>query len=175
MKFISKEDAKMIAALVGAAILSGCANQNVQSASSSTPEFASCSANVWVSAEQTDTTAKYYSVAQQAQNCLSYAPVFHSEHALSSAEATDVLRLHALTVTNLLVAGELSQARKAFNDFELAFPHSDLQLADGSSFVDSMTLLFDPGSSVQASNGSLLNASAPLKAELRRQHYWIVN
>jgi len=170
MNFLIKPAIKTIVLCSLVATFVGCANKIPVVNDIVNSEFADCSSAMTSSKISANNPAKYHLTAKQALSCLGSAPF-----STSDTDKTLMMQLHALAIVNLVKSGELTRAKSEQNRFKRHYRHTDLMLVDGSSFVDSLDLLLGEVPVSQADNGSLLNASASLKSELRRQQYWKAN
>jgi hypothetical protein len=78
---------------------------------------------------------------------------------------------YALSIQNYLKAGEVARARNHLDHFRAAFPNRDLYFADGTSFIDTMSVLLGTTSTSPAALATL-NINAGLRDDIKRAHYW---
>ena len=133
-------------------------------------DFSQCREQAYdmdASARQQQSAAQYQTAAGLFQRCVE---TFSGYHQIIAAE--DMLILQALSVLDYLKAGNVESAREQLSLMRRAFPHHDLYLADGSSFVDSMSLLLE-SSSDTSTHSQLLNTNRTLAMEFKRREYWL--
>ena len=119
------------------------------------------------SARQQQSAAQYQTAADLFKHCVE---TFSPYHQVMAAE--DMLVLQAMSVLDFLKAGSVEAARNELKMMRVAFPHHDLYLADGSSFIDSMALLLET-SSEPDQRQQLLNTNRTLAMEFKRREYWL--
>lgn len=86
----------------------------------------------------------------------------------NAIDADVVIQLQALSILDYLKAGDVKSARAQLHVFKNGFPNHDLYLSDGSSFVDTLSLLLE-----QNNKAALLNTNAVVSSEWRRRRYWL--
>ncbi len=118
-------------------------------------------------ARQGDGGARYLASARLIEKCESG---LGPEHAQVAQE--ERMRAYALAVQNHLKGGDVAAARAGLEKFKSAFAGADLYYADSSSFSETMEILLGLRDRTAAGEYSVVNASATLKAELRRARYW---
>ena len=84
------------------------------------------------------------------------------------------MKAYALAVQNYFKAGNIVKAREKLKTFKSTFQNRDLYYSDGSSFIDTMDLLFSLKNS-HPKQMIMANVSGTLKSELRRFRYWSRN
>ena len=84
------------------------------------------------------------------------------------------MKAYALAVQNYFKAGNIVKARERLKTFKSTFQNRDLYYSDGSSFIDTMDLLFSLKNS-HPKQMIMANVSGTLKSELRRFRYWSRN
>jgi len=82
------------------------------------------------------------------------------------------MQAYALSIQNHLKGGDVATARTALETFKTTYRGDDLYFADGSSFVETMDVLFGLKSTSALSRYSDANVNTALKAELRRVPHW---
>ena len=133
-------------------------------------DFSQCREQAYdmdASARAQQSAAQYQTAAGLFQRCVEN---FSDYHQIVAAE--DMLVLQALSVLDYLKAGNVESAREQLHVLRRAFPHHDLYLADGSSFVDSMALLLESSSDI-STRTQLLNTNRTLAKEFKRREYWL--
>lgn len=85
------------------------------------------------------------------------------------------MRAFALAVQNHLKAGELVEARRALEAFKAGFEDHDLYFADGTSFIETMTVLVGVSDGQTPGDLLLVNVGSKLRAEIRRVRQWARN
>ena len=78
-------------------------------------------------------------------------------------------RAGALSTQNFLKGGDIESARKRLAWLETNFPNTDLYFVDGSSFIETMSILLN---SNKESALTVANVSSEFRAEIRRISYW---
>ncbi len=91
-----------------------------------------------------------------------------------SGDNQRLMQLHALSVINFIKGGDITKAKDAFSSFSQNYPNQDLLFADYTSFVDTITVLFEPNLAVKGGLAQL-NVNNALRKELKRQAYWAMN
>ncbi|MBA55691.1 MAG: hypothetical protein CMK89_14645 [Pseudomonadales bacterium] len=133
-------------------------------------DFSQCREQAYdmdASAREQQSAAQYQTAAGLFQHCVE---TFSDHHQVVAAE--DMLVLQAMSVMDYLKAGNVESAREQLKLLRMAFPHHDLYLSDGSSFVDSMLLLLE-FSSEESRRHQLLNTNRTLAMEFKRREYWL--
>ncbi|MBE0529639.1 MAG: hypothetical protein IH626_02360 [Rhodospirillales bacterium] len=82
------------------------------------------------------------------------------------------MRAYALGVQNYLKGGDVAKASETFQKFPQAFPGRDLYYFDGSSFIETMAVLFGQKEQPEYGRFAVLNVNETLKGEMRRVEYW---
>jgi hypothetical protein len=82
------------------------------------------------------------------------------------------MRAFALAVQNHLKAGDPVQARAALETFKEGFADRDLYYADGTSFIETMTVLVGLSDGQTPPDLLLVNVGSKLRAEIRRVRQW---
>lgn len=82
------------------------------------------------------------------------------------------MRAYALSVLNHVKAGDLASARTNLQSFRAAFDGHDLYLPDGSSFVDTMTLITAARENAAPHRMAVMNVSQDLRTEIQRVAFW---
>ncbi|MDY6920333.1 MAG: hypothetical protein SV765_08975 [Pseudomonadota bacterium] len=119
------------------------------------------------SAKLQGSAAQYHTAARLFAGCVRRFSEYHEQ-----IPAESMMVLQALAILDFLKAGDLQQARDQLHLMQSAFPHYDLYLENGDSFVDSMIILLDiPAREVTVSG--LRNVNPALTAEQRRLRYWL--
>lgn len=108
-------------------------------------------------------SALYHAAAEQLSHC--------AESAGPGADEV-VMQTQALAVINYFMAGDVDAASRTLNTFRERYRGKDLYFADGTSFIDTASLLLAEHDDRAASKGSLVNANHVLKSELRRVQFW---
>ena len=85
------------------------------------------------------------------------------------------MRAYAVSVLNYVKAGDLASARSNLENFKKAFAGHDLYLPDGSSFVDTMTLITARKDNVRPHRIAMMNVSQDLRTEMQRVSFWTRN
>lgn len=85
------------------------------------------------------------------------------------------MRAFALAVQNHLKAGDPIEARRALEGFKAGFPDRDLYYADGTSFIETMTVLLGVSDGQTPKDLLLVNVGSTLRAEIRRMRRWARN
>lgn len=115
------------------------------------------------SAKKRQSPAQYRAAANTLNQCLLELNNYQDVVAVEER-----MQVHALTVLDYMKGGDVAQARRQLDDFELTYPNSDLLFADYTSFIESMhVLLWSDGV-----EGASLNINTALKSHLNRQRYW---
>jgi hypothetical protein len=85
------------------------------------------------------------------------------------------MRAFALAVQNHLKAGDPVAARRALDTFKTGFADRDLFYADGTSFIETMTVLVGLTDGQTPRDLLLVNVGSKLRAEIRRVRQWAHN
>jgi hypothetical protein len=85
------------------------------------------------------------------------------------------MRAFALAVQNHLKTGDPVQARRTLEAFKTGFPERDLYYADGTSFIETMTVLVGISDGQAPKDLLLVNVGSTLRAEIRRVRQWARN
>ncbi len=154
------------------AVLSGCASVETvdRDLELQRAAFNQCHALAAEKSEHAVTGASpalYHSAANSMKDCLKQI-----KHISEIVQSNKAIRASALTIVNYIKAGELDVASDRLGAFRSRYSHQDLYLADGSSFIDNVKMLLGEVPKGAAEHGSLVNASATLKSEIRRVDYW---
>lgn len=156
---------KPLLALGLAGLVTACASTPDYSQTNN--RFYQCRGEVNTMMLGNNNAAQLHGAAKVAEQCLT-----ELDAAPNSISQQQAMRLHALSVYAYLAAGDAERATVQLQTLELQYPHHDLYLADGSSFVQSLQLLLGEVAISQANPQSLLNASATVKQEIQRIQYW---
>lgn len=119
------------------------------------------------SARQQQSAAQYHRAAALFERCVGSYSRFGN-----AISADDMMQLQALSILDYLKAGDVELAKTQLQVMRSAFPHHDLYLEDGSSFVDTMSLLLE-SENPQQTQRRLLNTNKTVAAEYRRRQYWL--
>lgn len=144
-----------VLSLAAVLIASGCAVTPIEPDFAST-EFALCRSEALAIASGED-AARALSAARIAERCLDL-----------SDDNDAVIHLHAMAIANYLKSGHVGQARALLDSFNQRYPHRDLYFADGTSFVDTVSVLL----AAENSDGSSGNVNRTLQEEFQRKHFW---
>ncbi|HAU29159.1 MAG TPA: hypothetical protein DCW68_03500 [Rhodospirillaceae bacterium] len=109
--------------------------------------------------------AKYLASARLLETC---EAELDADVAMQMVDAR--MRAMALSIQDNLKGGDVAAARAGLSRFAQAFPGQDLYYADGSSFLDSFSVLLDGRQS--SGEMALANAGADVKSEMRRLRFW---
>jgi hypothetical protein len=82
------------------------------------------------------------------------------------------MRAYAVSILNYVKAGDITNAQKNLETFRKSFGGYDLYLANGSSFIDTMTLITASRDHAQPHRSAMLNISKDLRTELQRVTFW---
>jgi hypothetical protein len=82
------------------------------------------------------------------------------------------MRAYALSVQNYLKGGDVARARHNLDQLRASFPKRDLFYPDGSSFMDSMSVLLGQVDVERAGHLTIYNIPDDLRSELMRARYW---
>ena len=82
------------------------------------------------------------------------------------------MRNYALAITNYVKAGEVRKAQEKLEIYKKTFDGYDLYLPNGSSFIDSLTLLTAKYEDSSPEGMALMNVSSTLRAEIQRVRFW---
>lgn len=115
----------------------------------------------------TGDSAKYLAAARLFGKCEKEV----GESLMGSA-VDERMRALALSVQDNLKGGDVSAAKSALVEFEEKFPGLDLYYADGSSFIDSYSLLLESARDGSGGDIAVMNASPAVKSEVRRMRFW---
>lgn len=85
------------------------------------------------------------------------------------------MRAFALAVQNHLKAGNPVEAQRALEAFKTGFAERDLYYADGTSFIETMTVLVGLSDGRTPRDLLLVNVGSKLRAEIRRVRQWARN
>jgi len=85
------------------------------------------------------------------------------------------MQTYALGIQNKIQGGDLYGAHEAFLKFSTTFDGHDLIYSDGSSFSDTMHVLFNMSDAQNPVRLAALNARPNVKEEARRVNYWRKN
>jgi hypothetical protein len=85
------------------------------------------------------------------------------------------MRAFALAVQNHLKAGDPARARRSLETFNTGFADRDLYYADGTSFIETMTVLIGVSDGQAPRDLLLVNVGSRLRAEIRRVRQWARN
>jgi hypothetical protein len=118
-------------------------------------------------AQQSGQNAQYLASAKAMLRC-----VDGIQFAKGHPNADQALRLMAMSVMNFVKGGDINAAQKALKVTRIKFPNQDLFFADYSSFFDTATALIEQ-QKLSRQQLAALNISAPLRAEIERQQYWL--
>jgi hypothetical protein len=167
---------KLCSIFLCATIVAGCALQ-VPEAPASTPlpdpsmdlydEFEQCKAAAMqmdASARRRQSVAQYRTAAVLFERCVTV-------YSRSAIAAEEMMYLQAMSVLDYVRAGAIDAAVLQLQVFRNAFPHHDLYLADGSSFLDTMQLLLTDATESHLPD-RLLNATSKSIADAQRRRYW---
>lgn len=133
-------------------------------------EFEQCRSEAMAmdsSAQRQQSTAQYHRAAVLFEHCVNTYSIYAED-----IPADDMIELQALSVLGYIKAGELELASRQLQLMQSAFPHHDIYLQDGSSFIDSMTLLLTANITNQTQQ-RLLNTSKAVTSEFKRRQYWL--
>ncbi len=82
------------------------------------------------------------------------------------------MRAYAVSVLNYVKAGDLASASTNLQTFKKSFDGHDLYLPDGSSFIDSMTLITASKENARPHRIAMMNVSQDLRTEMQRVSFW---
>jgi len=82
------------------------------------------------------------------------------------------MRAYAVSVLNYVKAGDLASARRNLETFKKSFDGHDLYLSDGSSFVDTMTVITAAKDYARPHRIAMMNVSQDLRTEMQRVAFW---
>lgn len=85
------------------------------------------------------------------------------------------MRAFALAVQNYLKAGDPARARRSLEAFKAGFADRDLYYADGTSFIETMTVLVEVADGRAPRDLLLVNVGSRLRGEIRRMRQWARN
>ena len=85
------------------------------------------------------------------------------------------MRAFALATQNHLKAGDPVEARRMLEAFIAGFPDRDLYYADGTSFIETMTVLVGLTDRRAPADLLLVNVGSKVRAEIRRVRHWARN
>lgn len=116
-------------------------------------------------------------VSGQVAGYLAAAKLLESCEANLGPEAQQVaeeerMQAYAVSIINYIKGGDLAQARSNLENFEAAFPEHDLTLANGNSFIDTVTLLTAGVASSDAQEVAFLNVGRDVRGEMSRVRFW---
>lgn len=118
-------------------------------------------------ARRNDAPARYLASARLLQRCESQLGP-----EVSGIAPDERMQSFALGIQNQFKGGDVAAARAGLEKFKAAYGDHDLYLADGSSFIETMELLFGLRDRTDVGEFSTVNVSEALKSELRRARYW---
>ena len=151
-------------ALAGSLLLGGCATTSSPVSVFDVTAFHDCRDEALAldtAARHGGTPAQYARAGRLARRCVNEAGPDYGAH------EADAMRLHLLSVLDLLRGGHVAEARSALAAFETRFPGRDLRDSDQTSMVDALALLL----SVEGARSDA-NVSRTLAAEIERIEYW---
>ncbi len=121
-------------------------------------------------ARKEGSAARYLASARLIEKC-------ESELAAGPARAgeDERLRAYALGIQNFFKGGDVARAQENLAKLQKSIPAKDLMLADGSSFLDTMSVLLGKADRSSVGQFSVANVGTDLKSELRRVRYWKKN
>ena len=118
-------------------------------------------------ARRNDAPARYLASARLLQGCES-----RLGPEVSGIAPEERTRAFALGIQNHFKGGDVAAARAGLEKFKAAYGGYDLYFTDGSSFTETMELLFGLRDRTDLGEFSTVNVSEELKSELRRARYW---
>lgn len=117
----------------------------------------------------TGDAAQQIALANAATRCIENK-TFYPQH----PDNQMAMQLSALAIVNFIKAGETQLAKQSFQAFRTQFPQQDLLFDDYTSFVDTAVALLEQ-EQLSARQLQVLNINPSLRAELKRQQYWLRN
>ena len=152
------------ATLAGSLLLGGCATTSSPEPIFDAASFFECREEALAldaAALHGGTPAQYARAGRLAGQCVEEAGPDYGAH------ETEVMRLHLLSVLDLLRGGHVAEARDTLRAFEARFPGRDLRGASQTSLLDALALLVSAeGADAKA------NVSRTLSAEIARIEHW---
>ena len=91
---------------------------------------------------------------------------------ISGLNQEERMRTMAIASLNFLKGGDMDRARSSFQKFKQHFGIADLRFADGTSFIETMSMLLTMSEPTSIGTYSMANVNPVLKSELRRARYW---
>lgn len=91
---------------------------------------------------------------------------------LDGVAVDERMRAVAMGVQDSLKGGDIAAARADLALFQEKFGGQDLYYADGSSFIDSFSLLLESARDGKGGDLAVVNASPTVKSEVRRMRFW---
>jgi hypothetical protein len=82
------------------------------------------------------------------------------------------MRAYAVSVLNYVKAGDIVSAKANLETFKKTFDGHDLYLPDGSSFIDTLTLITAVKDKAQPHRMAMMNVSQDLRMEMQRVAFW---
>lgn len=117
-----------------------------------------------VKAREQNNTARYLASAQLLEQCeVNMGP--DARHVAKEER----MRAYALNIQNYFKGSDVVKARENLETFKTSFAGHDLYYDDGSSFINTMELLFNAES---AEDATFLNVSRAVRSEMRRMAHW---
>jgi hypothetical protein len=82
------------------------------------------------------------------------------------------MRAYAVSILNYVKAGDIANAQENLELFKTSFEGYDLYLADGSSFIDTLTMITVGRDQSQPHLIAMMNISQDLRMEMQRVNFW---
>lgn len=161
-------------------MLGGCASQPIVNQTTQPKsdhkqlvrnDFSQCQSEAMAmdrSAREQKSAAQYHRAAVLFEHCVKTFSNYPNV-----IPADEIMQLQALSILDYLKSGEIIKATNQLELMRTGFPNHDLYMADGSSFVDTITRLLTTDGS--HSSKVLLNTSKLVNSEYQRSQYWLTH